>query len=143
MTLQYIDSHSSLRLHYQILPFGVRQVLPFQNYKLSTTYYTYVYSVRIFFFKILPPVEQYQKKSITTWKPLRTTEHGISYVLSLLQGRQQSSTKRSTWMYTVCNDYTYVAYPYTCRSFCTTSYAGWQFLRGLANHGWQLSLIVT
>ncbi len=50
----YVDSHSRLRQYYQILLFGMRQVLPFQNFKWSSKDYTYVYGVRIFFFKILP-----------------------------------------------------------------------------------------
>ena len=46
--------------------------LVFQNYKLSNTYYAYIYGVQILFFKILP------KNSSTRKKVLLWTEHGIT-----------------------------------------------------------------
>ena len=55
----YVDSHSSLRKYYQILPFGERQVLPFQNYKTSTTYYTYVYGFGFFSSRRNVPEKKY------------------------------------------------------------------------------------
>ncbi len=55
----HVDSHSSLRKYSQILPFGERQVLPFQNYKTSTTYYTYVYGFGFFSSRRTVPEKKY------------------------------------------------------------------------------------
>jgi hypothetical protein len=49
----YVDSHSSLRKYYKILPFGVHQGLPFQNLN-GVLRITRTSTVFVFFFKILP-----------------------------------------------------------------------------------------
>ena len=77
----YVDSHSSLRKYYQILPFGERQVLPFQNYKTSTTYYTYVYGFGFFSSRRNVPEKKYYY--------VKTSAHDRTWYYCLSSGHER------------------------------------------------------